>query len=114
MFIIIEHPPIVTIAAQLQQSAAARSIVSEGRGDISDSSDCPEATPHPPRKEKCARRENALEVERSELGRITHPVIGHYRFPRVTDESLNRKDQQEDVIYFSKERNEVGNEIEGH
>src|SRR5215211_4920172 len=114
MFIIIAHPLIVTIAAQLQHSTAARWIVTGGREDISDSPDCPEPPPHPPRKEKCAGRENALEVQRSKLRRITHPVIGHYRLPRVADESLDRKNQEEHVIYFSEKRNEVGNNVQWH
>jgi hypothetical protein len=75
----------------------------------SHSSDGAKTASNPSRQKEGTRRKHSLEVERRQLSRVTHPMIGNDGSAGIADESLNRKNQNEDIIDFTNEWNEVGN-----
>jgi hypothetical protein len=77
-------------------------------------SDRAEASSNPPRQKESTGRKDPLEVERRQLSRVAHPVICNDRSAGVADESLNREDQNENVIDFTDKWNEVRDEIDRH
>jgi hypothetical protein len=66
------------------------------------------ASTHAPRQEEGRRQEDTAQVPRVEVGEAPHPVIGDHATARVRYEPLQRQDEQEDVIDFAEEWDEVG------
>jgi hypothetical protein len=71
----------------------------------------PQPAPDSSRQEKGSRDENPLEIERPKLPGVAHPMFEDHGAARIADKSLKRQDEQENVVDFSDERNEVRNEI---
>src|SRR5215217_787637 len=73
--------------------------------------DSPQPTTHPPRKKESTRSKNLFEIHCRQVCGITRPVRLDNRATCIRYEALQRKNQQEHIVDFTDERNEVGNDV---
>src|SRR5439155_27302210 len=61
-----------------------------------------------------SRHQDALEIQRTQLSRIAHPVIQEHRPSGIRNQSLQRQNEDEQIVDFAEKWDVIWNEVHWH